>query len=246
MNTILHLIIACLCGPGLHAAEVAEPGAFYFDGVKLRNEGPRTKIKDPRNDLNLLSILKTLPGGVPPEDEDAEEVNRSYNSGKHNAMEYKNYVPAPSENSSGFGQTAKECGESKQKSCSPENFGGRTMCGRAVAEMIKCMANAVGGKDGCQGGCGNGKDYVNCKNGQMEKCGYTKVSPSDERCKQAGAVLSYAQSPTARGSVYGHVEFVCGNNRYCSVYKEPHDRPWPRYPADACWFPTSGSTKGKE
>jgi hypothetical protein len=238
-TSIVRLILLlpfALGAPGF-AAEVAEPGLFQTVDRTLR----ATTGHDKRNDMNMLDLLKALPGGVPPADDDAEAVNQAYNSGRHNALEYKNYVPA--EGTTSFTNTAKECGEAKQKSCSPANFGGRTMCGRAVAEMIKCMAPSLGAGDGCQGGCGNGKDYVNCKNGQMEKCGYAKISPTDPRCNSAGAVLSYAQSPTARGSIYGHVEFVCGNNRFCSVYKEPHDRPWPRYPADTCWFPTTAGAR---
>lgn len=144
-----------------------------------------------------------------------------------------------------FAQTAKECGEAKQRECSPSNFGGRTMCGLAVAKMIQCMSPSIGGSKACGGGCGDGKMFVKCTNGQMGKCGYTSIPPNDPRCKQAGAVLSYEKSPTKRGAKYGHVEFVCGDNKYCSVYSKPHDRPWPRTPADACWFPKSdGGNKG--
>jgi|GEM_PF-5527193 len=150
----------------------------------------------------------------------------------------------PATDSGPFAQTARECGESKQRECSPSNFGGRTMCGLAVAKMIKCMSPSIGGSAGCTGACGHGKNYVDCSNGQMGQCGYTKISPTDPRCKQAGAVLSYRQSPTARGSIYGHVEFVCGDNKYCSVYRATHDRPWPRTPADACWFPKSSNSAG--
>ena len=232
MNTILLILLIGLGGVPVLAGEVAAPGGTSGEG---RIESPRPGVHDRRNDLNLLELLRTLPGGTPKEDPEVEEMNRQYNSGQRDPNANKPYVPATGE--SAFANTAKECGEAKQKSCAPSVFGGKTMCGRAVGEMIKCMANTIGGKDGCQGGCGNGKDFVNCSNGQMEKCGYTKISPTDPRCNSAGAVLSYAQSETTRGKKFGHVEFVCGNNRFCSVYAQTQDHPWPRYPADACWFP---------
>lgn len=132
---------------------------------------------------------------------------------------------------------AQECGERLQRDCSPSNFGGRTMCGYAVAKMLECMKTVTGGDVNCTGACGHGKMFVDCKNGQMKKCGYEKVSATDNRCKMPGAVLAYTQSPTTRGAIWGHVEFVCGQGRYCSVYRQVHDKPWPRPVADACWFP---------
>jgi hypothetical protein len=184
----------------------------------------------------LKNYQKTRPNGFL----DPEEVEKHYGG---MASGTSGFTPAT--DSGPFARTAQECGEAKQRECSPSNFGGRTMCGLAVAKMIACMAPSIGGTNGCNGSCGDGKDFVKCQNGQMEKCGYAKIeNPNDPRCKQAGAVLSYTQSPTARGSIYGHVEFVCGDNKYCSVYKDTHDRPWPRSPADACWFPKSSGNAG--
>jgi hypothetical protein len=138
-----------------------------------------------------------------------------------------------------FSTTAQECGETNQAACTPDHFGGRTMCGRSVAQMIACMGKSIGKT--CLGNCGDGKGFVDCENGQLKACGYEKVAPGDERCKKPGAVLAYQSSPTSRGQKFGHVEFVCGENKYCSVYKSPHTQPWPKAPPDGCWFPASGS-----
>ena len=146
-----------------------------------------------------------------------------------------------------FEQTAKECGEKAQRECSPSNFGGRTMCGYSVAQMMKCMANSINANNSasCTGRCGNGKDFVNCSSGQMQACGYEKVIPANsEKCAMPGAILAYTQSPTTRGQIYGHVEMVCGRQQYCSVYDQPHNQPWPRPVADACWYPNTSSTSG--
>jgi hypothetical protein len=184
----------------------------------------------------MLEMLKNYQRTQPNDFLDPEEVEANYNGMTSGTSGF-----LPATDSGPFARTAEECGEAKQRECSPSNFGGRTMCGLAVAKMIACMAPSIGGTSACNGSCGNGKDFVKCQNGQMEKCGYAKIeNPDDPRCKQSGAVLSYTKSPTARGSIYGHVEFVCGANKYCSVYKGPHDRPWPRSPADACWFPKGG------
>jgi hypothetical protein len=240
LRFVVIAIVACSCA---HAAEdTADPGQNPAPHVYFRQQQPPNDDK-PDKKKSMLEMLKSvLPGGVlPSADQDAKDINKQYDDAKKNGTlgEY-----TPGEGSTFFSKAAQECGEAKEKECSPANFGGRTMCGLAVAKMIKCMSPVIGGKDGCVGGCGNGKDYVNCSNGQMEKCGYAKLPPTDNRCKLAGAVLSYTQTPTARGSVYGHVEFLCGNNRFCSVYNEPHDHPWPRYPADACWYPASQVSKG--
>lgn len=219
------------------ADEIVQPGPTVYP-VPAQSVPRETKQKDPQSGKSMLELMRFLLGGrAPTVDEDVEEIQRLYNEGKRDSTGSDKYEPV--EGSSFFSSAAQECGEAKQKECAPDNFGGRTMCGMAVARMLKCMAPVVGAREGCTGGCGHGKDFVNCNTGQMEKCGYTKLPPTDSRCKMAGAVLAYAQSPTARGQIYGHVEFVCGNNRFCSVYKDPHDRPWPRYPADSCWYPAS-------
>ena len=138
-----------------------------------------------------------------------------------------------------YASDAQKCGEQNQAACTPDKMGGKTMCGRSVAQMLQCMGKTLGKT--CEGNCGNGKDFVKCENGQMKDCGYEKVdSIDDPRCKKPGAVLAYATSPTARGQKYGHVEFVCGDSKYCSVYTSDHEKPWPKDPPDSCWFPSGG------
>ncbi len=240
------LIFVLAIGPSLRAETIAAPD----EGQDRQPSVPQTSPDRPV----VIPVLQSRPPKQTSRQQRAIQRDQKYLEELEKS--YQSVVNTPAPNPAGdftaaadsgpFAQTAKECGESRQARNTPANHGGRTMCGRAVAEMIKCMAPSIGGASNCQGNCGNGKDFVRCTNGQMDKCGYAKISPTDERCKQAGAVLSYTKSPTSRGAMYGHVEFVCGANKYCSVYRAPHDRPWPRTPADSCWFPKgTTNTRGR-
>lgn len=143
-----------------------------------------------------------------------------------------------------FAISAKECGEANQNQCTPDRLKGKTMCGMAVRLTVKCMSKVLGHDSGCSGQCGNGKDFVNCSNGELEKCGYKKIIPTTSKeCTLPGAVLAYSKSPTMRGRIYGHVEFVCGKEEYCSIYSKPHKKPWPRETADGCWYPDLDAQK---
>lgn len=238
---IFQLFLALMSFPAL-AEKVGEVATPIQVPVYQMGIGTSVPAAPEQSMLEVLKALQTQQQRDAAEAKryrglDPEKVERHY----QRQGSTKGFEPAA--DSGPFAQTAKECGEKAQRECSPSNFGGRTMCGRAVAQMIKCMAPSIGGDRSCGGSCGHGKDFVKCSNGQMQRCGYTSISPTDPRCRQAGAVLSYTRSPTARGSVYGHVEFVCGDNKYCSVYRQPHDRPWPRAPADACWFPSQNGNQ---
>ncbi len=170
---------------------------------------------------------------------------------RSNAAEVVSPGPGMSEtdkaaaNISPFLSDAARCGSTEQDRCSPDKMGGRTMCGMAVRNMVKCMASSslsTSTTSECNCG-GGGKDYVNCENGALDKCGYEKVkSFLDKRCSMPGAVLAYTKGgPSERGQTYGHVEFICGVGEYCSVYRKKHDMPWPRPVPDACWYPKQKS-----
>jgi hypothetical protein len=202
---------------------------------------PSTPSQQNPNDTqglqSLMNILKAWDQQNPPMSEkEIQDIEANYKSGGASGGTFDS-SDLPVGNMP-FQGSAESCGKNAQQRCSPSHFGGRTMCGLAVSQMIKCMA---ANHPGCTGKCGNGKDFVSCGNGQMVKCGYKKMPPGSTECKMPGAVLAYTHTPTARGSVYGHVEFVCGRNQYCSVYSGPHNRPWPRAPADACWYPVGGN-----
>lgn len=137
-----------------------------------------------------------------------------------------------------FLSDAERCGTTCQNNNTPDKHGGNSMCGRSVQEMVQCMSRSLNSTEGCTGRCGHGKNFVDCESGQLEKCGYEKIkSGLDKRCSMPGAVLAYSKTETDAGKIYGHVEFVCGVQKYCSVYKREHNQPWPRPVADACWYP---------
>lgn len=224
------MVIFCSV-PHVRAEVVGEPIRVpVFHSTKNNNE------EDQRTKSMIESFFKTLSGNnanrpvSPSVNQLGSNLNRAYEP----FSPYTGEMP--------FEQMARMCGQTKQRECSPSNFGGRTMCGLAVSEMLKCMSPVTSGGSNCNGACGNGKDFVDCANGQLGHCGYQRLSPNDPRCRMAGAVLSYQTSPTERGQMYGHVEFVCGRNEYCSVYSQPHSQPWPRYPADSCWYPMGRSS----
>jgi len=218
--------------------------AAYADRIGETSEQEYRKREAIRTFIQQL--YKAAPQSEPENDFDPEaeadfDRQTRSNSGQNQTRPFGD-GPLP------FEDMAKKCGTEKQAECTPDKMGGRTMCGRAVAKMLECMKTTVGGSAKCTGRCGNGKDFVNCQNKEMETCGYQKIDdPKDERCRMPGAVLAYTKSPTARGAMYGHVEFVCGRDEYCSVYTKKHERPWPRSPADSCWYPknaTASNTRG--
>jgi len=180
-----------------------------------------------------------------------DSVGRPSNSGlMRETAPYFTPAPGPSQadRMSGFMPAAKECGEKAQIECQPSRRGGRTMCGEAVGEAIKCMNERLrlSMAKRCGGHCGNGKEWVNCENGELDACGYKKVSdPDSPECLKPGAVRAYSKSPTTRGQIYGHVEFVCGVQQFCSVYHQPHEKPWPREIPDACWVPKTAQVSGR-
>ncbi len=238
---ILFLLIFSFWAPQVHAAELAEPVIVPVVVPSAPAPVQAAPAKSSPGLTMLQALLKQKMDQDALEKKYRNEIEEDYERARKDTTKPNPRGDFTAATDSGpFSQTAKECGEAKQRDCAPSKFGGRTMCGLAVAKMIQCMSPSIGGQKDCGGGCGDGKMFVDCKNGQMAKCGYTKISPTDSRCKQAGAVLSYTKSETKRGKKYGHVEFVCGDNKYCSVYSAPHDQPWPRTPADACWFPKSG------
>jgi hypothetical protein len=115
---------------------------------------------------------------------------------------------------------------------------GMTYCGYAVSLMVQCLAQTRGIDCPMNEPCGDGKDFVKCESKFMDKCGYKKVVPSSSPlCAKAGAVFAYNLTPTLNGSRNGHVEFVCGDKKYCSVYAKPGDKQWPWESADGCWYP---------
>lgn len=237
IHRIISLLTLVLLLPASHADRISDGSA------PLPPPNPYKKQKDKAAEKSLLEMLKRYK--AIPSAQDIEEVEEQYQKGytplnDEEKKRYDNFA----EGQMPFEQTAKECGEKAQRECSPSNLGGRTMCGMAVAKMIQCMGPSTNARPGCTGGCGHGKMFVDCTNGQMKKCGYEKVTPvTSEKCQMAGAVLAYTQSPTKRGAKYGHVEFVCGRGKYCSVYRAPHDRPWPRPTPDACWYPSVGANR---
>lgn len=194
-----------------------------------------------RHIVRTLKQLLELKDAVvaPYTEKDISELNAEYQKMTADPeFEGITSLPGPYED------TARECGVTKQKENSPDNFGGRTMCGRAIRQMVACMSHAIGGASDCFGRCGeSGKDYIRCPTDELIKCGYESIDPHDLRCKMPGAVLAYQTSPTARGKRHGHVEFVCGKGQYCSVYREPKTEPWPKNVADACWYPRAGTVK---
>jgi hypothetical protein len=122
---------------------------------------------------------------------------------------------------------------------------GTAGCGRRVGAMATCMGTGMGHP--CDGNCGDGKSFVNCQG--LTKCGYEQVQANDpkaqEKCTTPGTIRAYTATPTEAGSQFGHVEFVCGVGKYCSVYKSGAlDRPWPRDKADGCWIPTAAVSSG--
>lgn len=136
-------------------------------------------------------------------------------------------------------RTAYECGVKAQKECHPSNRGGDSRCGEAVKIAVSCMSPALTGSK-CDSQCGPGKNWVNC--GKLTACGYTKATnPNDPKCHLPGAIRAYSKTHTPMGAKFGHVEFVCGRGKYCSIYDAPLPRPWPRSNADACYIPTGGS-----
>jgi hypothetical protein len=218
--------------------------------VPLPKSAP--KKEDPSqkafNDI-IQQFNKKFP---PPSDSEPPLTEKDYQQMEQSYQQQSNTPFTPGDFSAcngkpcPFEQAAKECGEKMQVKCSPANMGGRTMCGMAVAEMLKCMKpHLQGASSGCTGSCGHGKMFVTCANGQMQQCGYEKVSNNDNRCKMPGAVLAYdgSTSTTDRGREFGHVEFVCGQGRYCSVYAQVRSRPWPSTPPHACWYPKSGGVQ---
>lgn len=152
--------------------------------------------------------------------------------------------PAPPHRANAYNGMVEQCGVEKERSCGPSHFHGKTMCGYAVSQMLTCMADQLGYPN-CKGDCGHGRDFVNCSNGALEKCGYTKHSGTSPECKLPGAVRAYLHTPTKRGSIFGHVEFVCGVSLYCSVYHQPLSQPWPRgQTPNACWYPANPRFNG--
>ena len=142
---------------------------------------------------------------------------------------------------------AEKCGQTVMATVSSRTASGTAACGTRVGEMAKCMGNGMGHP--CGGHCGNGKDFVDCADGALTQCGFTKVPANSPDCNMPGAIRSYTKTPTPAGTLYGHVEFVCGQGKYCSVYRSGAlDRPWPRDNADGCWYPTSalGSSPGAD
>jgi hypothetical protein len=155
---------------------------------------------------------------------------------------------------------AQICGPKAQESCSPDNMGGKTMCGDAVAEMVECMGQSMKKKkcsgsckrgnhyapcpkppeDCCYGLCGDGKDFIDCPNDQLKKCGYKQVNleTDSKKCDLPGAVRAFKATSTAAGAKHGHVEFVSGPQQYCSIYAQVIDHSWPRdQDPDGCWYP---------
>jgi hypothetical protein len=207
----------------------------------LPNSDPRKAAQEapaPANLLEALKDYKPLPPEPPMTRRDIREIERSYQNMRNEPYQKGDYSKCAA-GGCPLEQAAKECGEKAQVDCSPSRMGGRTMCGMSVAQAIACMRNHLpqANKGLCYGKCGHGNMFVNCSSGQMGTCGYEKISSTDNRCKMPGAVLAYSKSPTPRGAIYGHVEFVCGRDKYCSVYRQPLNRPWPRSPPDACWYP---------
>ena len=116
--------------------------------------------------------------------------------------------------------------------------GHMTYCGGLVGEAVKCFSQRLGlSMRTCNGHCGNGKDWVNCDNGELKACGFTKLdNPDSPECYKPGAVRAYHSSTTDNGKRYGHVEWVCGENKFCGPYRRnPLDEPYPKKIADACW-----------
>ncbi len=140
---------------------------------------------------------------------------------------------------------AQECGETMQRRTLNETTGTMTYCARAVRRMVGCFASRMGVQD-CNAytaNCGDeGKDYVDCTNGALTKCGYRKVDGDSNLCAVPGAIQAYRQTYTKNGIKHGHVQFGCGTlaaPRYCSVYDGLLTTMWPgdRLPS-SCWIPT--------
>lgn len=211
-----------------------------FKTVPLPRPAPPQREKNEMKDfLKEFPLQKFTPA-------ETAEMNQRFKNYDAEKRQQGQFTPGDFSKCAGgkcpFEEAARRCGEDMQRLCSPARLG-TTMCGMAVGKMLECMkGNIPGASAGCTGRCGHGKMFVACDNGQMKNCGYQKLSPNDNKCKMPGAVLAYSQSPTTRGRAYGHVEFVCGQGRYCSVYSQPHGRPWPYPVPDACWYPAQGGS----
>jgi hypothetical protein len=195
-----------------------------------------------------MIFVVTLLGGVVSSAKEIPEPRSKYNDP----------LPVNDSERGKYLKVVEECGKERQKHCIPERTGGKTMCGMAVGDMVACVIKKIGRNSSpCNCGaaeseakcndpakkcCGNGNDYINCDNGALAKCGYARGygnGHGDPKvCDMPGAVRSYKHTPTNRGKIYGHVEFVCGEKKYCSIYHEPLDHSWPRnQKPDACWIP---------
>lgn len=222
------------------SAETIVPGVQPVAPVNMHEYN--RLVSEPKKDETPLlkyvaDVLKNTPKATPKrtQQEELEYSHKtSIDADKGGMGPNPDFLPAT--DAGKFSSQAEKCGVTEQKEHGPAKYGGRTMCGRAVAAMVKCMRT---GGSKCSGGCGHGKDYVNCRTGFLENCGYKKISPTtDPRCKQAGALLAYNKgSNSPRGQTFGHVEFVCGLNKYCSVYKEPNTRPFMGKTPDGCYIP---------
>lgn len=146
---------------------------------------------------------------------------------------------------------AQMCGNRYQDMNNHPPSGATPSCGATVREIVRCFANSAPGMlepgQACSDAdvrCANGPtgDYtsgwVKGENCNLERCGYVSVEPTSDVCYQPGAIRAYMHaSRTYNGIDYGHAEFVCGPNQYCSVYDQPLPTPFPQQVADGCWVP---------
>lgn len=153
----------------------------------------------------------------------------------------------------------KECGAREQAKCVHTRKDGSTVCGRAVGRMVLCMigwadlgptCERPNSKGACSPDCGEGKNWVNCP--ALRACGFTQKAGSAPECFQQGTIRAYSSHhATTAGAEHGHVEFVCsdpsGLTRFCSVYAQPLEAPFPTSRTgelpDACWVPPEKLTQ---
>ncbi len=134
-----------------------------------------------------------------------------------------------------FDSEINRCGVSVMMAHIRETIVGHTMCGEIVKESVQCLAKASG-IEGCNAQCGDGRQWIRCAGADLDKCGYVSVGGDSPACLNPGSIRTYFASTTERGKLFGHVEFVCGVNKFCSAYQGIHNQPWPedRKPSN-CW-----------